>query len=62
MEKLITFKIIFWQRSSETKNYSFLNWEHIWIKKVALKTLYQDEKGLAVGKIAKKSENYSVLI
>jgi hypothetical protein len=31
-------------------------------KKVALKTIYQDEKGLAVGKIAKKSENYSVLI
>ncbi len=38
--------------------------------KVALKTLYQDEKGLAVGKIAKKlcffwnikSENYSILI
>jgi hypothetical protein len=29
MEQLITFKKIFWQRSSEPKNCSFLYWEHI---------------------------------
>ncbi len=32
-EQLFTFKIIFLQRSSETKSYSFLYWEHICLTK-----------------------------